>query len=114
MMQRQARGVVVARALEATSLDLERIEVSVPGGVEPLADGIADQRRLDLLGPVAAVGVDAPRVLDPVDQHISSLRRDDELDRLERIHDERHAKAATGGAQPIAETTLPLGFPDSL
>jgi len=47
----------VARALEAAGLDLERIEAPVAVGIEPLADGIADQRRLDLLGPVADVGV---------------------------------------------------------
>src|ERR1700722_198600 len=109
-MKRQAGRIVVARALEAAALDLEGVELAVAAGVEPLADLVAHQRRLGLVWPGAAVGGDAARVLDPVDQHIGRLRRDDELHRLEGVHHERHTEAAARRAAPVEEAAFRLGL----
>src|SRR5258708_13237665 len=59
-VQRQAAGVVGTRTLEAAGLDLEQVVVAVPFGVDPLADGIAVEARLERRRPIAAAGVDSP------------------------------------------------------
>src|SRR5215510_10922648 len=38
-MERQAAGVVGARALEATGLDLQQVEAAITVGIDPFADG---------------------------------------------------------------------------
>jgi hypothetical protein len=47
-VQRQAGGVVGARALEAAGLDFERVVAAVSVGIEPFADRIAGEARLDV------------------------------------------------------------------
>src|SRR6202023_1927375 len=117
-MQRQAGGVVMTGTLEAARLDLQHIIMAVIVLIDPLADRIADKRGLDLFGPVATVRVDAAGVLDPIDQHIGGFRRNDELDGLEAVCDERHPEAEAIGAAPIEEAALLLryevGFGDGL
>src|SRR5262249_26550068 len=52
------------------------------------------------------------------DQHIGGFRRDDELDGLEAVGDERHPETVAGGAPPVEEAALLLrlqvGFEDRL
>src|SRR5262245_20584845 len=43
IVQRNAAGIVSARPREAAGLDLEQVELAVAVGIDPLADGIAEQ-----------------------------------------------------------------------
>src|SRR5215813_417339 len=110
MMQRQAGSVVMTGTLEAAGFDLQHVITTALFLVDPLADRIAHERRLDLFGPVATVGVNAAGMLHPIDQHVGGFRRDDELNRLEAVGDERHPEAKAVGAAPIEEATLLLRF----
>src|SRR4029434_373055 len=83
VMQRQARGIVMARSLETSGLDFQHVVAAVAVLVDPSADGIASERRLYLLRPIASVGIDAAVVLDPIDEDVGGLRRDDEFLRLD-------------------------------
>jgi hypothetical protein len=61
-------------------LDLERVEFAVAVGIEPLADRIAGEGRNDLVGPVAAVGMDfARRGKRLFKQEDRRLPRDDDV-----------------------------------
>src|SRR5215467_9455956 len=55
-------GVVNARPFETARFDFEQVIVAVAILVDPLSNRIARIARLDLLGPVAAVGEDAPNL----------------------------------------------------
>ena len=55
---RHAGRIERTRALQVAGLDLEHIEAAVAILVDPSADRIAEEGRRDLLGPVAAVGID--------------------------------------------------------
>src|SRR6266566_1754045 len=110
MMQRQAGGIIMTGAFEAAGFDLQHVIAAVIVLIDPLADRIANQRRLDFFRPLAAVGVDAAGVFDPIDQHIGGFWRDDELNGLEAVCDERHPEAEAGCAAPIEEATLFLRF----
>src|SRR6266849_6198455 len=101
MMQRQAGGVIMAGTFEAAGFDLQHVMAAAIVLIDPLADRITDERRLDFFRPLAAVRVDAAGVFDPIDQHIGGFRRDDELDRLEAVCDEGHPEAEAIGAAPI-------------
>src|ERR1700693_1480989 len=68
----KAGGVVDARPLEAARFDFEQVIVAVAILVDPSSDRIAHIARLDLLGPVAAVGEDATSLC--ADQYISGVR----------------------------------------
>src|SRR5207302_871867 len=63
-MQRKAVGAVGTLAFHAAGLDFQRVVAAVAVSIEPLADGIALVARLDLLRPVAPVGIDAAIVMD--------------------------------------------------
>ena len=67
-MQRDAAGVESARAAKTAGLDLEHVVVARPRCIDPMADGVAQKRRLEIGRPIAPVGEDAPIVLDVVDQ----------------------------------------------
>ena len=103
-----------ARPLQAARLDLERVEAAVAVGVDPAADRIADEGRLDRLRPFAPVGEDAAGIVDVLDQEIGHLRRDEDLDRREGRHDPRHAGREAGvgrvGALPAGGLVL-RGWP---
>src|ERR1700692_2187463 len=73
----KAGGVVDARPLEAARLDFEHVIVAVAILVDPSSDRITHIARLDLIGPVAAVGEDATSLR--ADQYIGGVRRDDEF-----------------------------------
>src|SRR5215471_213954 len=73
MVQRQPVSIVVARPLEAASLHFQHAVTAAVVFVEPPADRIAGERRLDLGRPIPSVGVDASGMLDPVDEHIGRL-----------------------------------------
>src|ERR1700719_3441718 len=118
MMQRQAGGIVMTGTLEGAGFDLQHVITAVVVLFGPLTDRITHQRRLDLFGPVATVRVNAAGMLDPIDQHVSGFRRDDELNGLEAVCNERHPEAETIGAAPVEEAALLLrfevGFEDGL
>ena len=60
-VQGQTDFIVSARSLEAAGLDFEYVVDAVAVLVDPLADRVARECRVDLLGPVAPVGEDATK-----------------------------------------------------
>src|ERR1700730_1079427 len=118
MMQRQGAGLVGTGAPETAGVALQHVITAVVVLIDPLTDRITHQRRLDLFGPVATVRVDAAGMLDPIDQHVRGFRRDDEINGLEAVCNERHPEAETIGAAPVEEAALLLrfevGFEDGL
>src|SRR6185295_10896571 len=91
VVQRDAAGIERARSLESAGLDLEQIEFAVAIGIDPSANGIAEQGRLDGLRPGAPVREDASRVANVLDQDMRGARRDYEFGLAIRIGDTRHA-----------------------
>src|SRR5258708_39417412 len=69
-VQRKPGLVESARPLEAARLDLERAVVAAAVLVDPAADRVAREGRLDVGGPVASIGEDATIVVMPTDQDI--------------------------------------------
>src|SRR4051812_32763250 len=67
-MERQAGFIVSAWPLEAAGLDFEHIVGAVAVLVDPLADRVARERRINLPGPVATVGKDTTEVVIPTNQ----------------------------------------------
>ena len=63
VMQRQAGSVVVARPLETAGLHFEHVIAAVTILIDPSANGIAGERWLELLGPIASIGEDAAGML---------------------------------------------------
>src|SRR6516225_2008226 len=60
LMKRHTSAFVSARSLKAACLDLQQIVTTVAMGIDPSADRVAEEGRLDLLRPVAAIGNDVP------------------------------------------------------
>ena len=105
LMQRNATTVEAARALEGARLDDERVVSSRLLRIEPLADGVAEERRREARRPIAAVSKDAARpAVRALDE--GSLRSDDELERQNADHVAWHAVrqalVARIGALPAA------------
>ncbi len=92
LVQRNAAGVVSSGALEAARLDLEAIVPAAAVRIDPRADGITQEARLDVRGPVAPVGEDATIVVDVLDQDVGRVRRDHELHLAIAVGDPRHAR----------------------
>src|SRR5262249_9448302 len=90
LVQRDAAAFEGARPLEAARLDLEHAEAAVRALLEPLADRIAQEARLDLGGPGASIRKDAARLV-VVAEDVSGLRRDDDLHRIDADHHARQA-----------------------
>jgi hypothetical protein len=101
VVQRQTGAVVDAGAFKgAARLDTEYVVNAIPVLIDPFADGVTLVGRLDLLGPVTAIGENATTVVDFVDEDVGGFWRDDILLRIERLHHHRHsvrAAAITGG-----------------
>src|SRR6266478_5201850 len=80
-VQRNAGRIERARPPHIAGLDFERVVGAVAIGVEPLADGIAGELRVEFLGPVASVSIDAPDRAHGFDQHICDVRLDHDFHR---------------------------------
>ncbi len=76
--------------------------------IDPSADGITLEGRLDHLRPIAAVGEDAAQRVVVGDQDVGRVRRDDEFERPERDHHERHAGGNAAGV--VDGGALPAGI----
>src|SRR5215470_17383772 len=96
VVQWNAAGIVSARPREAAGLDLEQIEFAIAVGIDPLTDGISEQRLLDPLRPGASIREDAPRVADILDQNMRGAGRDHEFALAIAIGDTRHAGRYAG------------------
>src|SRR5262245_35339609 len=59
LVQRNAARIEDARPLELARLDLEHVVAAVAILIDPLPDRVAGEGTLDILRPVAAVGIDA-------------------------------------------------------
>src|SRR5215467_11151995 len=59
VVQWNAAGIVSARPHETASLDLEQVEFAIAVGIDPLANGIAEQRWLKALRPGSPIREDA-------------------------------------------------------
>src|SRR5262249_11383432 len=78
------------RALEAARLDFKHVIAPVAVLVDPSADGIAGERRLELLRPGPPVSIDAARI-SVVRQDVGRVRHDDNFHREDDAHHARHA-----------------------
>ena len=92
-VERNAARIVGAGVLEAARLDQQRIVAAVAVLIDPLADRVAREHRVrrHVLGPVAAVGMDAAIVVDVLNQDVRGVRRDDDFHRRIGVHDAWHA-----------------------
>src|SRR5262245_7438324 len=111
-VERNAGRVVAARVLEEARLDLERVVFAVAVRVLPLADRIAGECRLRVLGPRPAVGKDPPEhIVIVVDQDPCGLRHDDDLRRRVEAHERRHALVNAERRRPVAGAAgIQVGF----
>src|SRR5216683_3531975 len=108
-VQRHAGYVVDAGSLEAAGLHLEQVVAAIAVLVDPASDRIALKSRLDLLGPVAPIGEDPPQGVEVGDQDVGRLRHDDEFQRVECNHHERHAgRAAAGMLDGVTKSAIGL------
>ena len=72
-------------------LHFEHIEAVLACCVEPLADGVARELRVELLGPGAAIGIDASDWAGRFEQYVSGIRPYHDLHCHVEGHDPRHA-----------------------
>src|SRR6266700_2619066 len=91
LMERNAAGIVAVRPLDVAGLDLEHIEPAVAVLVDPFADRITHELRLEVLRPGAPVRIDATKHAEELDHHIGGFGRDHDLYRLNHDHRRRHA-----------------------
>jgi hypothetical protein len=110
LVRRHAGRIERARSFQVSRLDLEHIEAAVVVLVDPFADGIAHEARLDLLRPIAPVRVNAAMgVVRVIDQDIGDLRQHHDFHRAIERHHGRHARRqAFDARQPIALVALGL------
>src|SRR5262245_55791813 len=106
-MQREAGRFEIARALEVARLELEQVEAAAAVRELPGADRVADQGRVLVGREAAAVGKDAARHV-AVENDVSDLRLNNELDRPDHGHHAWHAVGAAGDAEVLALATLRL------
>src|SRR5262249_25896610 len=107
-VQRNAGRLEDARAAEAARLGFEHVVLSVALAVDPLADRIAGEARLDLPGPGAPVGVDVPELVHVDHAHVGARGRDDDLHRLVADHHLRHAGGHATNLRLVVLPALPL------
>src|SRR5215468_6260985 len=77
-VERNAAGLVGVGTLEVARFDFQHVEATVAILVDPLADRIAEEIRLLVLGPLTTVGVNAARG-GIVGQDVGGVRRDDDF-----------------------------------
>ncbi len=106
VVQHDGRRVERARAFHAACFDRQHVVDAVAVLVVPLADRVAVELGQDVLGPSAAVGVDAPDLALPVGIDVRDLRRDDDLHRKRHRHDARHAGRQTGRRRIAGQDAL--------
>ena len=89
LVKRHAGAFIGARTLEAAGLDLQRVVAAVVIDIDPPADGMAEEGRLDLLRPVTSVADDAPghRVGE---HHVGRAGCDHDFHIEHHRHDPRH------------------------
>src|SRR5580704_4982913 len=92
--------VAVNPPFEPAGFDFEHSVDAAAILTDPSSDRIAWIGRLDVLGPVPSVSKNASRRFVTV-QHISGLRRHNELQRLECRHHIGHAAVHAAGAVKI-------------
>src|SRR5258708_21402273 len=107
-VQRQAGLIISTRSLEAARLNLKDIVSAVAVFVDPPADRVAREGRLEMLGPVASVREDATIVVMPTDQDVGGIWGHDEFHWPKSHHHVRHPGCAAQGGGEIAETALGL------
>src|SRR5215510_758981 len=102
LVERQATRVVAAWRLECTCFHHQRIVAAITAF--PLADRVAGERRLDLLGPAPVVGEDAAQLQHRLALNcVGDLRRDDELEAAAIAdHHARHAGRDAGRHRVVA------------
>src|SRR6266545_1339436 len=103
-MDWQAGRVQCSGPLEVTGLNFDHVEAAVAALLDPFADRITLEAGLDLLRPVAPVGIDAAMVAAVViEQDMSDLRQQDDFHFTINVHRRRHAgRHAPGAGIPIA------------
>src|SRR6266852_928742 len=93
-VQRQAAGLVRARALEVAGFHFERVVAAVAVGIEPFADRVTLIDWFLVFRKPATVGVDAARH-ECFEMDVGDGRHYHESDREGRGHDPRHAVGDT-------------------
>src|SRR4030095_6203424 len=90
IVQLDAARLERARPLEAAALHLQHVVAAISVLIDPFADGIAGEGRLDLLRPGPPVGIDAARI-GVVGEDVGRVRHDDDFHREDDAHHARHA-----------------------
>ena len=101
-VQRKAGAVEDARALQSTRLDLEHVISALAVAIDPLADRISGEGRINLIRPGTPIGKNATKVVDVLHQDVGGARRNDELRSPIIVHDARHAWRDTDGSRILA------------
>src|SRR5262249_20887480 len=110
-----AAAVIGAWLLErAARLDFEQIEAAVAVGIQPLADGISEEARLQVRGPIASIGEDSTIIVDVSHQNVGRSRCDDEFHLAVSIGGARHARRKARKGRGVALSAFTLFFQASL
>src|SRR5262245_30225892 len=106
-VQGKAAALERAGPLHAAGLDHEHVVAAVAVLVDPLADGVAGEGRLEVLGPGASVGIDPARHV-AFEQDVRGVRQDDDFHREDDAHHPRHANRETGISHVVAVSACRL------
>ena len=107
--ERQAGRIIGTGSLERPAgLDFEHVVAAVAVLVDPFADRIARERRIEPRRPVAPVSEDSPTMVVIIDQEVGGFRGDDLFLRPERHHHVRHAGREAPRGRIIAQSAVGL------
>ncbi len=106
LVQRNAAAVEETRPFEIAGFGFEDIETSIPVVIDPFADAVAGEGRLNDLGPLASVCENSSMTLvNMIDQDVGGgLRQHGDLHRFIGLHHHRHAGREAGRRHHITQS----------
>src|SRR6266849_3781624 len=105
LVQRNAAAVEETRPFEMAGFGFEYIVTSIPVLIDPFANAIAGEGRLNDLGPLASVCENSSMTLvNMIDQDIGGFRQHSDLHRFIGLHHHRYAGREAGRGHHIAQS----------
>src|SRR5215467_288800 len=105
LVQRNATAVEETRSFEIAGFGFEDIVTAIPVLIDPFANAIAGEGRLNDLGPLASVSKNSSMTLvNMIDQDVGGLRQYSDLHRFISLHHHRHAGREAGRRHHIAQS----------
>src|SRR3984893_509138 len=105
LMQRNAAAVEDTRSFEVAGFGFEDVEAAISVLIDPFADGIAGEGRLNRFGPLAPVGENSSMTfVNMINQDVGGLRQHGDLHWFIGLHHQRHAGCEAGRRYHIAES----------